>query len=133
MPRVGRAKSLALDILSFGSPQAIIFNLSSLLLGLAAIPTKYLAYSPLKCVFKSFLLPLVFGGNCPTSGLFAGCSCPACGIARGISRLMHGDLVGTWNYNKLAFLVVPIMLALIAVNLHKSVQHYKKTGKIHEA
>lgn len=123
-------KKLFFNILSFGTPQTRIFNLSSILIILAILPTKYLNYSPIKCIFKHFLLPLVFGGNCPTSGLFAYCNCPACGLTRALSNLLHGNFAGAWTLNKLTYIVLPLMVFLIIFNLIKSIKYYRKTGKI---
>ena len=128
--RFAEIKRIFLDLVSFNTPQAKVFNLSAILIALASVPTKYLSYSPVKCVFKNVILPLVFRGNCPTSGIFAGCECPACGMTRAMSRLLHGDIVGAYNFNKGVFLVLLVMLVLIAINLVKSVREYKKNGKI---
>jgi hypothetical protein len=126
-------KKIFLDIVSFGSPQAIVFNISSILIGLAIIPTGDLEKSPLKCIFKHFLLPLIFKGNCPTSGIFADCNCPACGITRGVSRLLHGDIKSAYSYNKLVPLVFLTLMVLLIINLIRSVKYYRKTGKIYGA
>ena len=128
--RFAELKGIFLDLVSFNTPQARVFNLSAILIALAVVPTKHLVYSPVKCVFKNVILPLVFRGNCPTSGLFAGCECPACGMTRAMSRLLHGDVVGAYGFNKGVFLVLLVMLVLIAINLVKSVREYKKNGKI---
>lgn len=129
--KLNKIKNIFFDLLSFGTPQAKVFNLSSILLILSVIPTKSLGILPIRCVFKHFLLPLIFNGNCPTSGIFAGCNCPACGLTRAMSRLLHGDLIGAWNFNKIVFIVFGIMIILIIINLIKSIKYYKKTGKIY--
>lgn len=129
--KLNKIKSIFFDILSFGTSQAKVFNLTSILLILSITPTNYLQYSPLKCIFKHFLLPLIFNGNCPTDGIFANCNCPACGLTRAMSRLLHGDLIGAWNFNKLVFIVFFVMISIIIVNLIKSIRYYKKTGKIY--
>ena len=115
-----------LDIISFGTPKAIVFNLASILLILAAVPTKYLIYSPARCIFKNFVLPLIFNGNCPTTGLFTGCQCPACGLTHAMSRLLHGDYVGALSYNKLVFLVLITMIIIIIINITKIVKEKKE-------
>lgn len=117
--RIQRAKKIALDIISFNTPQAIVFSLFVVILLLAVLPAPVLELSPFKCVFKSFLLPLVFSGHCPASGLFAGCKCPACGLTSGVSRLLHGDLAGALALNKLSVIVLFVMIALIVINIVK--------------
>lgn len=112
-------KKLFFDIVSFGTPGAIVFNLSMVLFVLFIIPTKYLLYSPVKCVFKNFLFPLVFKGYCPSSGLFADCECPACGLTRAMSRLLHGDFAGAYAHNRLVFVVFLVIIAIIIINLAK--------------
>jgi len=114
-----KAKKIFFDIVSFGTPEAIIFNLIVILLILAIIPTSSLGYLPTKCIFKNIILPIVFNGECPETGIFAGCECPACGMTRAMSRLLHGDLNGAWNFNKGVFIVFSAMLAIIIINLRK--------------
>ena len=124
-------KKIFLDHVGFNTSFARFFNLSVILGFLAVYPTSLLGNLPFKCVFKNFLLPLIFRGNCPTTGLFAGCECPACGLTRGMSRLLHGDLAGAWAYNKLVFIVFAVMVILIVYNLVLFIKEYKKTGKIY--
>ena len=121
-------KNIFFDILSFGSPGAIVFNLSLILLILAIIPFNYLIYSPVKCVFKHVIFPFIFG-SCPTSGLFSECNCPACGLTRGMNRLLHGEFSLAWEYNPLVYLVFLIIVIMIIVNGIKVYKFYKKTGK----
>ncbi|MBU0980477.1 MAG: DUF2752 domain-containing protein [Nanoarchaeota archaeon] len=123
---MGKVKQALLDIISFGSPQAIVFNLSVILVALAALPTALIQYSPFKCVFKHVILPLVYRGNCPTAGIFAGCECPACGLTRAMSRLLHGDITGALAYNRLVGIVLVVMIAVLAVNVVKMVRMQRK-------
>jgi len=51
-------KRFCIDVISFGSPQAIIFNLSSVFFLLAVTPTSKLGYSPFKCIFKNLIFQL---------------------------------------------------------------------------
>jgi hypothetical protein len=129
--KIVKLRKLVLDLLSFNTPQAIVFNLVVILLLLAAVPTSSLTTLPSTCIFKNFILPAVFHGHCPSSGLFAGCQCPACGLTRAMSRLLHGDLTGAWGFNPLVFLVLAVMLAVIAMNLKKSIDEHKRIGKVY--
>jgi len=121
--------SFFIEILSFATPRARVINLSSIFLLLAVIPTKYLIYSPVKCVFKNFLLPLIFQGNCPASGFFANCNSPSCGMTRGMSRLLHGDFTGAWNFNRLVFMVFAIMVFIL---IKDSITLYMEHRKNHK-
>ncbi|MFC1741961.1 DUF2752 domain-containing protein [Nanoarchaeota archaeon] len=119
-------KKIFLEFVSFDSPRAVVVNLSVILGGLAAVPTSVLSQGPGLCVFKHFLLPLVFNGDCPSDGFFAGCSCPACGMTRGMSRLLHGDPSGAWRFNRMVFVVLAVMVGLIVVNAVRIVRQRKK-------
>ncbi len=128
---MGRLKQIFFDFISFNSPFFKFFNLSLIFAILASLPTETLKYYPFKCVFKHFILPLMFGGVCPEGGLFNNCNCPACGMTRGMSRLLHGDLTGAYNFNPLVFPVFVVMLSVLIYNLVKVVKLYKRTGKIY--
>lgn len=128
--KISRLKNIFFNVLSFGTPQAIVFNLLSIIILLAAIPTHYLDKFPGKCIFKTVILPLIFRGNCPKTGLFAGCECPACGLTHAMSRLLHGDLTGAWQYNKMVFIVLPLMVTLIIINIKRLKQHNLKQKRI---
>jgi hypothetical protein len=122
----GKAKKairVFLDIISFNTPQAIVFNLSVIILLLAVLPTPVLEDSPSKCVFRNIILPLVFSGHCPSSGFFAGCKCPACGLTTGVSRLLHGDLASALASNKMSIAVLLVMIFLLGINIIKIVKH----------
>ena len=114
-----KSKNLFLDIVSFGTPEAIVFNLAVIFLILAIISTGSLGYLPVKCIFKDIILPAIFHGNCPQTGIFANCECPACGMTHAMSRLLHGDFDGAWSFNKGVFLVFGVMLYLLVYNCIK--------------
>ncbi len=131
-PSKKKIKKVLLDILSFGSPQAIVFNLTSIIVLLGATPVSAVKYSPVTCIFKHFLLPLIFSGNCPASGIFANCECPACGMTRAMSRLLKGRINEALSFNKGVIVVLAVMLIVIAINAFRWYKIYKKTGKVYE-
>lgn len=127
---MGNALRRLLEILSFGSPQAIVFNISSIFILLSSLPTQSLVYSPVKCVFKHVILPLIFNGSCPIDGFFAECNCPACGMTRGMSRFLHGDIEGALAFNRLVPLVFIAMIVVLILNMLKVYKFYKINKKI---
>ncbi|MBD3310296.1 DUF2752 domain-containing protein [Candidatus Woesearchaeota archaeon] len=127
--RIQKLKQVGLDLISFDSPQARLFNLSAILAALSAVPTDKLGYFPIRCVFKHVIFPLIFGGKCPESGIFAGCNCPGCGMTRAMSRLLHLDPTGAYAYNKMVFVLFAVMVALIIINTIRTVQFRRKTGR----
>lgn len=44
--------------------------------------------------------------------LTTGQECYGCGITRSIMHLIHFDFLTAWNYNKIAFIVLPILCVL---------------------
>ena len=50
----------------------------------------------------------------PKCGLyvFTGYKCPGCGIQRAIHHFLHGDFLGAFKQNALAFLAVPYVILL---------------------
>jgi hypothetical protein len=124
-----KLKKIVLDILSFGSPQAIVINLTSILILLGSTPVSAVKYSPVKCVFKHFILPLIFSGDCPTTGIFANCECPACGMTRAMSRLLKGRIKEALSFNKGVIIVLFVMIIVILVNAFRWFKFYKKTGR----
>jgi len=130
-----KIKKFFIYFLGFDKPGAIVINLSLILIFLAVIPANVVSKGPPICVFKNIILPFVFHGNCPTSGLFVDCNCPACGLTRAISSIMHGDFSAAWGYNRLSFLVFGLMVFLIIFNLIKAIKEHKlrnakrKTGR----
>ncbi len=63
-----------------------------------------------------FLLPVDFFDNGKTSiclsKLLANVECYACGLTRGIMHFIHFDFSAAWSYNKLTFIVVPLLIPL---------------------
>lgn len=115
--------SFFIELISFSSPRAIVINISSIFAVLFFMPTSELNYLPIRCVFKNFILPLVYKGNCPTSGLFAGCECPFCGLTRAMSRLLHFDLKEALEFNILVIPVFIAMMVLLSINVFKLVKN----------
>lgn len=110
-----KIKKIILDILSFGTPQAIVINLSSIMIILAVIPVDKLNYLPIRSVYESvFHLHLYSSGQ-----------------TRAISSLLHGDILDAWQFNKLVYLLFAVMLMLIVINLSKSIKYYRRTGNIY--
>jgi hypothetical protein len=102
-----------------GSPRAVVYNLSAIIITLAIIPTAFLERFPTKCIWKSYILPIFFHQHCPTSGFFSGCNCPGCGLTRGVSRILHGDIKNGLEFNKLSIIVLAVMLVIITINALK--------------
>lgn len=50
---------------------------------------------------------------CPFRAL-TGFTCPACGSTRGLHRLLHGDVVGAFQFNPLLILALPFLLYALA-------------------
>ncbi|MBN1376801.1 DUF2752 domain-containing protein [Candidatus Woesearchaeota archaeon] len=128
---INKLKKVFLDLISFGNPQVRLINFVFILLFLGFLPTYYLDIMPDMCIFRNFIIPFILRGNCPASGIFADCKCPACGMSHAMTRLLKGDFSGALQYNKLVFLVLIVMISLIIINLIKTIKYYKETGKIY--
>jgi hypothetical protein len=48
--------------------------------------------------------------------------CYGCGMTRGVQHLLHLDLKEAWNYNKLAFIVLPLGIFMVG---HQILQWYR--------
>ena len=116
---MGRIKSVFLEFLSFDSERAKVINLSSILFLLAIIPTKIIENGHSICIFKNFIFPTLFGEGCSFLG---GCNCPACGMTRAFSNILHGNIKRAWSFNKLAFISLTIMVALVIINAIKLIK-----------
>jgi hypothetical protein len=128
MGRIKKSRffSFLFDCLSFNGPWAISFDLFLIIVLLALIPFEWLTFSPAKCVFKNILLPFLYQGNCPTEGLFANCECPACGLTRGMSHLLDGNIDKALSYNPLSIPVFCIMVAVLALNVYRIIRRPTK-------
>lgn len=62
------------------------------------------------------------GQSVCVSVMFFDTECYGCGMTRGIQHLIHLDFEQAWNYNKLAFIVLPLTIGLILTELYK---HWK--------
>jgi len=52
-------------------------------------------------------------------------------MTRGLSKLLHGDPIGAWNFNKMVFVVFVVIMVLLITNIIRTVKFYKKTGKFY--
>jgi len=95
-----RIGTFLLEILSFGSARARAINFGGILLILTLWPTDWLHYMPVRSVWEN-----VFGFRPYSSGMM-----------RALSRLLHGDVEGAWDFNKLAFIALPLMVWLCVAN-----------------
>lgn len=116
---MGRIKSVFLEFLSFDSERAKVINLSSILLLLTIIPTKIIENGHSICIFKNFTFPIIFGENCSFLG---SCDCPACGMTRSFSNILHGNIKRAWSFNKLAFISLTIIITLVIINAIKLIK-----------
>ncbi|MBI2077074.1 MAG: DUF2752 domain-containing protein [Euryarchaeota archaeon] len=98
-----RAVRVALEFVAFGTPRAIVLNLAGIILILAAWPTDRLHYLPVRSVWEN-----VFHVKPYSSGMM-----------RALSRILHLDVGGAWDFNPLAFVALPVMLGLIGVNARR--------------
>jgi len=115
---VGRVnKKIIFEYLSFGSAKAVVVNFSVILVALGIIPTAFWDRTPNICIWRRFISPLIFQNNCPTSGIFADCHCPACGLTHAMSYLLHGNFTAAYESNNLVFVVVGLILFLVIYNL----------------
>ena len=49
---------------------------------------------------------------------FTGLQCPFCGVQRGVLALCHGDIAAWWNFNPVAWCMVPYLLLLVVGEVH---------------
>ncbi len=117
--------SFLFDCISFNGPWAISFDIFLIITLLAVLPFEWLMYSPAKCVFKNILLPFFYQGNCPSEGLFANCECPACGLTRGMSQLLDGNIEQAIVYNPLSIPLLGIMFVVLALNVYRIIQRIR--------
>lgn len=91
------------------------FNLKYLF---ALVFNLLIVVSPLVLV----LLPVDFfdtGESICLSKLLAGIECYGCGMTRGIMHLIHLDFSGAWQFNKLSFIVLPMLFPIWLKSLYQ--------------
>jgi hypothetical protein len=62
--------------------------------------------------FVLMVLPVDFfdkGTSVCLSKTLAGMECYACGLTRGVMHLLHLDFQGAWAFNRLTFIVAPLL------------------------
>jgi Protein of unknown function (DUF2752) len=52
-------------------------------------------------------------------------TCFGCGITRAIQHLIHLDFEAAWRYNKISFIVLPILIVLWAKEIRKNMIEIK--------
>jgi hypothetical protein len=75
------------------------------------------------------LLPSDFfdeGESVCLSVLLAGIECYACGMTRAVMHLIHFDFISAWEYNKLSFVVFPILSYLYAKEFLETKAEYDR-------
>jgi hypothetical protein len=80
--------------------------------------------------FVLFLLPSNFfdkGESVCLSVQLAGIECYACGLTRATMRFVHFEFQEAWDFNKLSFIVVP-MLAVLWVKSIYDIQGKRMPG-----
>lgn len=83
-----------------------------------------LAIFPLALLF----LPSNFFDNGPELCLFSrisGYHCPGCGMTRACMHLIHLDLGWALTYNKMSFVVLPMLSVLLLKDFIKTIKQYK--------
>jgi len=65
--------------------------------------------------FVLWMLPVDFfdsGDSICLSKMLANMECYACGLTRATMHFIHFDFIKAWEYNKLSFIVVPMLFPL---------------------
>ena len=113
---IANIKHILLDLISFDTPQAKVFNFSLILIIALLVPTDKLVYLPIFSVYQTFFHLTLYSS----------------GMTRAMSRLMHGDLDGALAFNKLVLLVFLVIISLLFINLKRSIDYYGRTGRIYK-
>ncbi len=125
-----RAKKFLLDLISFGTPQAIAFNLAIILFLILFLPFDKLYLFPFKSIYGNIVIPYIFNGVCPTIGNSSICVFYSVGETRALSKLLHGEIKEAISYNPLVFALIGVLIFLIAQNIYKSYKFYQLTKRI---
>jgi len=107
------------ELLGFGSPKAVVIDFSVIFIALGIIPTAFWDRTPDTCIWHRFILPFFFHNNCPTSGIFANCHIFSCGLTHAFSALLHGNFAGAYEFNKLVYIVLAVMLIFYIKNIYR--------------
>jgi len=123
-------KLFIFDLISFGSSQAIVINISLILILLFLLPSQDLGYIPARSLYSTVVIPQVFNNTCPSEGLFKNCGFYSIGQTRALSQLLHGNIQAALEMNKLVLILFIALLTILFMNISKSYKFYKKTGKV---
>jgi Protein of unknown function (DUF2752) len=93
---------------SFYMAKAIVLAIFPLVLLL--LPADFFDRGPDVCVFT----------------LLSGYHCWGCGITRGCMHLIHLQWQKAYDYNKLTFIVLPILCGLVVADFRKSILRYRE-------
>ena len=90
------------------------------------IPPKIRAWSALALMIFAAALLLYLpadhfdeGQSICLSVLLLDTECYACGMTRGIQHLIHFEFAEAWRFNKLSFVVLPLLIYLISSSIIK--------------
>ncbi len=84
-------------------------------MNLKGIVNRLLVVIWLAIPFLLLLLPVTYfdsGKSLCLSKVLLNTECPGCGITRGIQHAIHFDFIGAWEYNKLTFIVLPVLMVI---------------------
>lgn len=109
--------SFLFDCISFNGSRAIVFNIAAIVTFFVLTPSHFFEIMPSPCIFRNYILPLIYRNKCPESGLFVRCECPACGLTRATSRFFHGDIKGAISYNRLVIIIVLTIFSVLIYHL----------------
>ncbi len=95
--KIRRVLQKFLYVISLSKPlsRVIVFSLGLIIL--FVLPTEKLHYLPIRSAYES-----LFNFKPYSSG-----------ITRAVSRLLHGDVTGAWEFNPLVYLVIPLALFIL--------------------
>ncbi|MFD2891414.1 DUF2752 domain-containing protein [Flavobacterium chuncheonense] len=84
--------------------------------------------------FVLLLLPVDFfdkGDSICLSKSLAGIECYACGMTRATMHFIHFDFTKAWEYNKLSFIVIPMLFPLWIKAIYE-IQNKKLPGLLNK-
>jgi len=119
MGSLDKTKTFFFEFITLSSPRAILSVISFLFILVVIIPVDKLFLFPIRGINK-YIYPFIFGRffDCPTQGFLENC-CPSCGLTRASSYLLHGNIKMACYHNPLIFLIIPLILVILGINLIK--------------